>query len=102
MSELDIEFLYIGWCVGLKKGVKSDKVWTAFRVGNAYYACWGARDKAIRFKKHDSEDSLMSVKRTKEKDYTEVDTFRLFSIFPYYKQDVEKHLSFNIMANKVM
>ena len=34
----DIEFLYIGWCKQVKKGVTSDKVWTAFKVGDKYYA----------------------------------------------------------------
>jgi len=98
----DLEFLYIGWCNETKKGVKSDKVWTAFKAGNTWYACWGARGKAIRFKKHNSFSELVSVMHTKQKKYNEVDTFQLFSIFPHYKDDVEKYLSFSIMADKVM
>ena len=98
----DIEFLYIGWCNKTKNGVKSDKVWTAFRAGGNYYAGWGARDKSIRFKKHDSWDSLKKVQRSKEKEYDEVDQFQLFSIFPYFEDEVASKLTFDIMANKVM
>ena len=98
----EIEFLYVGWCKQIKKGVTSDKVWTAFKVGEKYYAAWGARGKSIRFKKHDNKRELMKVQHRKEKDYNEVDSFQLFTIFPYYKDDVEKFLSYSIMANKVI
>lgn len=37
----DINFLFIGWCRQEKKGVKSDKVWTAFEVNGNYYSGWG-------------------------------------------------------------
>jgi hypothetical protein len=97
-----IEFLYIGWCKQLKKGVQSDKVWTAFKVGDKYYAGWGARGKSIRFKKHLSEHELMRVQRSKEREYNEVDSFQLFTIFPYFENDVEKYLAYNILTNKVM
>lgn len=98
----NIEFLYVGWCKQVKKGVTSDKVWTAFSVGDKFYAGWGARGKSIRFKKHDSLHELERVQRTKEKNYNEVDSFQLFTIFPYYKEDVEKFLSFSVLTNKVM
>lgn len=98
----DIEFLYVGWCKTTSKGVHSDKVWTAFKVGDKYYAGWGPRGKTIRFKKHDCRSDLMRVQRTKEKKYDEVDSFQLFTIFPYFKQEVEKYLTFSLMANKVM
>lgn len=97
-----IEFLYVGWCKEVKKGVHSDKVWTAFKVGDKYYAGWGARNKTIRFKQHDDQYELMRVKRTKEKKYNEVDSFQLFTIFPYFEGDVEKYLSFSILTNSVM
>ena len=97
-----IEFLYIGWCKGVTRGVTHDKVWTAFRVGEKYYAGWGARGKTIRFKKHDCIENLERVQRTKEKKYDEVDSFQLFTIFPYFEEDVEKYLTFSLMANKVM
>jgi len=99
MNEPD--FLYIGWCKRVKNGVTSDKVWTAFKAGNTYYAGWGARGKSIRFKKHNSRNSIEKVMRSKEKDYNEVDSFQLFTILPYYKEEVEKYLTFSIMANKV-
>ena len=98
----DIEFLYIGWCKGVTRGVTHDKVWTAFRVGNKYYAGWGARGKSSRCKKHECRYDLDRVQRTKEKKYDEVDSFQLFTIFPYFKEDVEKFLSYSIMANKVI
>ena len=98
----DIEFLYIGWCHQTKKGVKSDKVWTAFKVGDKYYAGWGARGKAIRFKRHYYRDDLENVMYKKQKEYNEVEAFELFSIFPTFKEDVSMKLTFDIMANKVM
>ena len=100
MNEPD--FIYIGWCKQVKKGVTSDKVWTAFSVGDKFYAGWGARGKSIRFKKHDSRSSLETVMRSKKKAYNEVEAFELFTIFPYYKEDVEKFLSFSVLTNKVM
>lgn len=98
----EIEFLFIGWCKQVKKGVTSDKVWTAFRVGDAYYACWGARGKKIRFKKHVNRRELETVMRSKRKDYNEVEAFQLFTIFPYYKDDVEKYLTYSKLTNTVM
>ena len=99
-----IEFIYVGWCKQVKKGVTSDKVWTAFSVGEKYYAGWGARGKTIRFKKHDSRSSLEAVMRQKENKggYNEVDSFQLFTIFPYFEGDVEKFLSYSILTNKVI
>ncbi len=97
-----IEFLYIGWCKTVKNGVHSDKVWTAFRVGEKYYAGWGARGKTIRFKKHNSLRELERVQRTKERTYSEVDSFQLFTIFPYFEGDVEKYLSYSLLTDKVM
>jgi len=98
----DIEFIYIGWCNKTKNGVKSDKVWTAIKVGSKHYACWGARGKALRFKQHNYLWDLIEVKKKKEKEYNEVEAFELFTIFPYFKEDVAKKLTFDIMSNKVM
>jgi len=100
MSE--IEFLFIGWChETTREGTKHDKVWTAFRIGNAYYAGWGARGKTINFKKHDSQYTLEPVTRNKKKTYDEVDSFQLFSIFPFFKEEVEQQLCFCLLANKI-
>ena len=100
----EIEFLFIGWCKGTgRDGVQHDKVWTAFKVGNAYYAGWGARGKKIRFKQHGGlYPTLNTLINAKKREYNEVDSFQLFSVFPYFKEDVEKHLTFDLMANKVM
>jgi hypothetical protein len=99
----DIEFIYIGWCKGTgRDGVQHDKVWTAFSVGDKYYAGWGARGKKIRFKKHDGLWELDTVIRSKRKKYDEVDNFKLFTIFPYFKEDVQKYLSFDILTDRVM
>jgi hypothetical protein len=104
----EIEFIYIGWCNKTDKdGSKHDKVWTAFKVGNSYYAGWGARGKKLSFKKHDSKWSLIKVRRSKDKghnssnDYSEVDSFQLFSVFPFFKDEVEKYLTYAVLANKI-
>ena len=102
MSQDEIEFLFIGWCKQVKKGVTSDKVWAAFKVGGNYYAAWGARGKSIRFKQHDDRWALEKVQRTKEKDYSPVDKFELFAVFPTFEDDVAQQLTFAIMADKVV
>ena len=99
----EIEFIYIGWCQGFNKGVANDKVWTAFKAGGAYYAGWGARGKAIRFKKHYDQYDLKEVMYKKMKGkYEEVDAFKLFSIFPTFKEDVASKLTFAILTDNVM
>ena len=102
MSENEIEFLFIGWCKQVKKGVTSDKVWTAFKAGGSYYAGWGARGKSIRFKKHDYGCDLMSLVSKKKKTYNEVDTFQLFSIFPHFKDEVTERLTFCLIADTII
>lgn len=105
MSE--IEFLYIGWCKETDAdGTKHDKVWTAFKVNDRFYAGWGARGKKISFKDHGTNKfgwphTLATAKRGKEKKYNEVDSFQLFAIFPFFKDDVEKHLCYALLANKI-
>ena len=96
-----IEFLFIGWCKQVKNGITSNKVWTAFKAGDCYYAGRGARGKSIRFKKH-TYSSLEKVMRRKMKDYDEVDKFELFAIFPTFENDVQEQLTFSILADKVM
>jgi len=105
---MEPEFLYIGWSTLMENGTKHDKIWTAFKMGNAYYAGWGRRDKKLSFKKHDSQHTLAAVQRKKqnstvrgEKEYNEVDAFQLFTIFPNFKDDVEKHLMMAVLSNKV-
>jgi len=98
---VSIDFDYIGWCNEEVAGHKHDKVWAAFKAGGSWYAGWGARGKAISFKKHDSQFSLMKVKRTKESKYKEVDAFQLFAIFPDFADEVDKRLMYATLANKV-
>ena len=98
----DIEFLFIGWCHEQKNGVDHDKVWCAFKVGGKFYAGWGRRDKKLRFKLHDDGWSLRELINKKRNTYKEVDSFRLFSVFPYFKDDVSKYLSFDILTDSVM
>lgn len=100
-EESNLDFLFIGWCKEVKNGVHSDKVWTAFKAGNEYYAGWGARGKTINFKKHDSKYSLEDVMRKKQKEYNEVDAFQLFTIFPYFQEQVEQRLLFCMLSNKI-
>jgi hypothetical protein len=106
---MDTEFIFIGWCNKVDSdGSKHDKVWTAFVAGNTYYAGWCARGKKVSFKNHGSGwsglSSIDDVKRKKAKpkgEYEEVDAFRLFVLFPTFKEDVEKWLTFDTLANKV-
>lgn len=99
----EIEFLYIGWCKQIKKGVTSDKIWCAFKVGHTHYAGWGARGKKIRFKEHGGlYPGLNTLIQKKQKQYDEVDHFQLFTIFPYFKDDVGKYLTYSKLTNTVM
>lgn len=100
-GESNLDFLFIGWCKQTKDGVDSDKVWTAFKAGDSYYAGWGARGKTINFKKHDNKYTLEIVMRSKKKDYNEVDAFQLFTIFPYFQDAVESRLLFCLLSNKI-
>ena len=106
-----IEFLFIGWCneVDKKTGAKHDKVWCAFKAGGNYYAGWGARGKRLSFKNHGPSrwgnnvpNTLTEVLTKKRKTYNEVDTFQLFTIFPFFEDEVDKQLMFKVLANKIM
>jgi hypothetical protein len=99
----EIDFLYIGWQHDTNRmsGVKHDKVWTAFKTGDCYYAGWGKRDKAVSFKKHDSLESIEKAIRQKKKNYNEVDAFQLFTLFPYFKDEVAQRLTYCVLANKL-
>jgi len=98
----DIEFIFIGWQQGVKNGVKSDKVWTAFKAGNNYYAGWGARGKNIRFKQHDSQWALKELMYKKQEKYKEVDAFTLFAMLQEFENQVKSKLTFDILTDKVM
>lgn len=108
---MSVEFLYIGWCneVDKKTGAKHDKVWTAFKAGDNYYAGWGARGKKLSFKNHGPllwsntmPGTLSAAMFGKKKKYNEVDAFQLFAIFPFFEEEVDKQLFFKILANKIM
>lgn len=100
---IDLEFFYIGWCKEVKNGVNSDKVWAAFRVGPTHYAVWGARGKKLSFKDHGPSrySTLQSVINKKQRDYEEVDAFQLFTVFPFFKDDVEKYLLMSVLTGQV-
>ena len=104
MSELDFEF--IGWCNDPHEN--HDKVWTAFKTGNTYYAGWGRRGKKLSFKSHGTgwtgEQSLKDVKRKQQApkgEYKEVDKFQLFAIFPNFEEDVQKYLMYAVLSNQI-
>ena len=84
------------------KTVKNDCVWTAFKVGGAYYAGWGARGKAIRFKKHYDGYELRQLANKKAKKYKEADSFMLFSILPDFEAQVSSKLLIAVLSDKVM
>lgn len=104
-----IDYKFIGWCYDPLD--KHDKVWTAFKVGGLNYAGWGKRGKKMAFKCHGGgafgDSSLAKVMRKKDiaseskGDYTAVDEFQLFSIFPSFEDDVSKYLMFSILNNSV-
>lgn len=95
----EIEFLFIGWQYDAK--ANTDKMWTAFKIQGGYYAAWGRRGKAIRFKKH-TYSSLHQVMAKKQRDYDPVDPLELFTMFPGFEEEVASQLSFSILADKVM
>ena len=107
-----MDFQFIGWCVGEDKrtGSKHDKVWTCFKVGEKFYAAWGARGKSLNFKDHGKANRWEDVPSTlsklihdkKKKGYKEVDAFQLFAIFPDFETVVDQQLMFKMLSNKVM
>jgi len=100
---MDIQFNYIGWCKETEpNGSEHDKIWTAFECEGKYFAGWGRRGKKISFKQHGTLFSLNTVQRKKQKTYKEVDQFQLFALFPTFKEDVGKFLTFDLLAGKVM
>jgi hypothetical protein len=97
-----LEFIWVGHSTEpTKTGGYSDKIWTSFKVGNAFYCAWGARGKSVSFKKHDSRWTLNDVQRKKEKTYTKVNQIELFKICPDFYDCVEQSLCFAILANKI-
>lgn len=92
----EINFRFIGWC----KNNSHDKVWVSFEVGHSYYCAWGKRGKRLSFKKH-TDRSLKVIENAKKTYYKEVDSFLLFSVFPYFKDELEKELILKLLTNKV-
>ena len=102
----DITFHFIGWCNETDPdGTKHDKVWTSFSIGDQHYAGWGKRGKAISFKDYGSSYSAKReqerVTKQKRRKYDEVDEFQLFTIFPYFKEEVEQRLVFAMLSGKI-
>jgi len=104
--DTNIEFAFIGWCYDTAN--HHDKVWTAFKRGNKYYSGWGRRDKKLAFKLINTgwagEAAMRTAiaKKTAPKgNYTEVDAFKLFSIFPTFEQDVAANLDADIAAKRI-
>lgn len=99
---MEFQFEFIGWCNETESdGTKHDKVWTAFKAGDNWYAGWGRRGKAISFKRHNSQYTLNQVKRKKQQTYNPVDAFQLFAIFPNFEEEVDKRLMFATLCGKV-
>ena len=103
----DIEFGWIGWCKDNTNN--NDKVWTYFKVSDTWYAGWGRRGKRLSFKKHgagyagSAPRELTKLKNSKEnKGYKEVDSFMLFTVFPHFKDAVNKELFLKTLAGRVM
>lgn len=96
---MNVKFEWIGW---MKDGTH-DKVWGYFEVNDKFYCFWGRRGKALSFKDHGIYEGSLSklVTQKEKKGYKEVDAFQMFAIFPYFNEEVEKRLSFCILANKI-
>jgi len=99
---MNVTFEYIGWCNEKDSKGDHDKVWAAFKMGNSWYACWGARGKTVNFKKHDSFNSLRRVIDSKRGKYGEVSETKLLDIWPDFYDSVESRLVFCTLANKIM
>ena len=102
----EIEFKFIGWVYETDAdGTKHDKVWTAFKVGDSYYAAWGKRNKALGFKNYGTswrgEREQAKVMAQKQRKYDEVDEFKLFALFPDFKEAMQTKLLFATLAGKV-
>lgn len=98
---MQIDFRWIGW---MKEGTH-DKVWGYFQLDNKLFCFWGRRGKALSFKDHGAAwntYTLEKLRRQKEnKGYKQTDRFQMFTIFPHFEEDVEKRLSFCMLADKV-
>lgn len=94
---MEPEFQFIGW---VKEG-NHDKVWTSFTLGNSAYCAWGRRDAKLQFKQHPSVSALRKVENKKREKYKEVDAFLLFTIFPYFKEQVAQDLVVKSLQNKI-
>lgn len=94
---MEPEFQFIGW---IKEG-DHDKVWTSFTLGDSAYCAWGRRDAKLQFKHHPTIKSMKNVENQKRKKYKEVDAFLLFTIFPYFKEQVSRELVVRSLQNKI-
>ena len=107
---MDIEFTFIGWNNSVDSdGKKHDKVWTAFKAGDTYFAAWGARGKALSFKEYgtgwrarEEQNKVMEQKKNK-KGYVDAgtDPFMMFSVFPYFKDELAKRFTFCTLTGKI-
>jgi len=95
----DITYKFIGW----NHSEGHDKVWVSFRIGPVAYAAWGRRGGRLQFKKHGSYVAPLNKLESQKKDkgYKEVDEFMLFTVFPSFKEDIEKQLAIDILANRI-
>lgn len=101
-----IDFKFIGWCNETDKdGKKHDKMWTAFAVGESYYAGWGARNKAVSFKKYGvgwrASDELSTMIRKKKRTYNTVGEATLNLMFPNFYEEVNKRMFYCLLSDKI-
>ncbi len=98
-----IDYKFIGWC---NEG-NHDKIWTSFMVNDNLYCAWGRRGAKLSFKNHGAYSGYRYGKLQKleyqkrDKGYKEVDEFMLFSIFPYFKEELEQQLLMKTLAGDI-
>ena len=83
-----INFHFIGW----NNEGSHDKIWTSFsdESGN-YYIGWGRRGSKLQFKRESSRP-YTTERSKKNRGYSEVDSFVLFTLFPAFEETVAELL----------
>ena len=99
---MDITFHFIGWnCKTERDGTEHDKIYVGFKLGRVHYTAWGARGKALSFKKYNSCWDMDEILRKKRKTYCDIDKTQLCRIWPTFDQTVEERLFFATLADTI-
>lgn len=84
-----MDYEFIGWC----HEDKHDKVWGVIRLEDyKYVSFWGRRGTKLQTKFFESStyDLVQLIYKKVRKGYTEVNTNQLSSVYPEFRNDLEK------------